>query len=51
MTIQLDHRRNELVALDLVATVGAFAFAVPTAVAGLFGMNLNSYVGDRTCQW
>eukprot|EP00891_Asterochloris_glomerata_P003934 jgi/Astpho2/3934/fgenesh1_pg.00063_%23_10_t len=38
--IDLDHRRNELVAFDLVMTMVTVAFALVSAMSGLMGMNL-----------
>ncbi|DBA74097.1 TPA: hypothetical protein ACH3X1_010905 [Trebouxia sp. C0004] len=38
--IDLDHRRNELVAFDLVLTMVTLSFTLVGALAGLMGMNL-----------
>lgn len=46
MNIELDHRRNELVALQLVAMVVALGLALIAAVAGIFGMNLANRAED-----
>ncbi|CAL5219734.1 g1631 [Coccomyxa viridis] len=39
MALELDHRRNELVALDLILTAVATAFAFVSMVGGIYGMN------------
>ncbi|BDA42583.1 magnesium transporter MRS2-B [Coccomyxa sp. Obi] len=39
LALELDHRRNELVALDLFLTAVATVFAFVSMVGGLFGMN------------
>ncbi|KAK9909360.1 hypothetical protein WJX75_001012 [Coccomyxa subellipsoidea] len=39
LALELDHRRNELVALDLFLTAVATVFAFISMVGGLFGMN------------
>ncbi|KAL4425925.1 hypothetical protein ABPG75_009941 [Micractinium tetrahymenae] len=46
VAIQMDHRRNELVATDLMVTTGTAGFAWVAMIAGLFGMNLNSGVQE-----
>ncbi|KAL4420981.1 hypothetical protein ABPG77_001300 [Micractinium sp. CCAP 211/92] len=46
VAIQMDHRRNELVATDLMVTTGTAGFAWVAMIAGLFGMNLNSGVEE-----
>eukprot|EP00891_Asterochloris_glomerata_P007768 jgi/Astpho2/7768/Aster-06062 len=40
--IELDHRRNELVALDLVVTAVAGSFAFISMIGGVYGMNLKN---------
>lgn len=50
VAIQMDHRRNELVATDLMVTTGTAGFAFVSMIAGLFGMNLNSGV-EETAHW
>ena len=42
VNLQLDQHRNQLIGIDLVLTAFSAAVAVMTAVAGYFGMNLNS---------
>ncbi|PSC73830.1 U4 U6 small nuclear ribonucleo Prp31-like [Micractinium conductrix] len=42
VAIKMDHRRNELVATDLMVSVGTAGFAWVAMIAGLFGMNLVS---------
>ncbi|GAB4823008.1 hypothetical protein N2152v2_010054 [Parachlorella kessleri] len=44
LSIEMDHRRNELVALDLFATCVTGAFAFVSMIGGIFGMNLA--IGD-----
>lgn len=46
LEIELDHRRNELVALDLIvgAVMGAFAFV--SMIGGVFGMNMKNGYED-----
>ncbi|WOH05534.1 hypothetical protein DCAR_0624952 [Daucus carota subsp. sativus] len=39
VNIQLDNQRNELIQLQLILTIAAFAIAVGTLIAGCFGMN------------
>lgn len=46
VSIEMDHRRNELVALQLVATIAALGLAFIAAMAGLFGMNLQNRIED-----
>jgi hypothetical protein len=40
IALDLDHRRNELVALNLVVNCIMLMFALVSAVTGAFGMNL-----------
>mgnify|MGYP001807064916 CR=1 FL=1 len=42
VTIKLDQHRNQLITIDLVLTSLNAALALMTAVAGYFGMNLDS---------
>lgn len=42
IALDLDHRRNELVALNLVVNCIMLMFALVSAVTGAFGMNLNT---------
>ncbi len=42
VNIDLDSRRNQLVALDLLVTSITLMFSLVTAVAGVFGMNLKN---------
>lgn len=44
ISIDLDHRRNELVALNLVVNCVMVVFAVVSAVTGAFGMNFNAWM-------
>lgn len=41
--VSLDHRRNELVATDLMVTTITAGFAWVAMIAGIFGMNLLEY--------
>ncbi|KAK9825912.1 hypothetical protein WJX81_005713 [Elliptochloris bilobata] len=40
LNLELDQRRNELVALDMVMTILTMGFAFVAMIAGIFGMNL-----------
>ncbi|DBB05583.1 TPA: hypothetical protein ACH3X1_012527 [Trebouxia sp. C0004] len=42
INIELDHRRNELVALDLVITAVSTMFAFVAMIGGIFGMNMKN---------
>ncbi len=42
VNLKLDQHRNELIGIDLVLTALSLCVAMMTAVAGYFGMNLNS---------
>jgi magnesium transporter len=42
VNLKLDQHRNQLIAIDLCLTAFTAAIAMMTAVAGYFGMNLNS---------
>ena len=44
----LDHRRNEMVLLNLVVNGVTLMFAVVSAVTGAFGMNLNAWMPQGT---
>ncbi|KAK9826625.1 hypothetical protein WJX74_006505 [Apatococcus lobatus] len=48
INIELDHRRNELVALDLFVTAVMAMFAFVSMIGGIFGMNMkNGYEENR----
>ena len=47
VNLKLDQHRNQLIGIDLVLTAFTTAMAVMTAVAGFFGMNLNSYIQEE----
>lgn len=42
ISLDLDHRRNELVALNLVVNCIMLMFALVSAVTSAFGMNFNT---------
>jgi len=42
VNLKLDQHRNQLIGIDLLLTAFSSALAIMTAVAGYFGMNLNS---------
>lgn len=44
ISLDLDHRRNELVALNLVVNCIMLMFALVSAVTGAFGMNFNTWM-------
>ncbi|KAL6786115.1 MRS4 [Auxenochlorella protothecoides x Auxenochlorella symbiontica] len=46
--IQMDHRRNELVALDLLVSLVTAAFAWVSMIAGFWGMNLYNTVWQES---
>lgn len=46
VNMDLDQRRNELVALNLVVVVLTLGLTIITMVAGVFGMNLRSGIED-----
>lgn len=39
--MQMDHRRNELVATDLFVSIVTAGFAWVAMIAGIYGMNLH----------
>lgn len=47
VNLKLDQHRNQLIGIDLILTSFTAAIAIMTAVAGFFGMNLNSFVQDE----
>lgn len=48
VAIDLDHRRNRIVALDLIVTSIMLATSFVTAIAGVFGMNMvNGWEGSH----
>lgn len=42
VNLKLDQHRNQLIGIDLILTAFTSSVAIMTAVAGFFGMNLNS---------
>lgn len=42
VNIQLDNQRNELIQLQLILTIAAFAIAIDTLIVGAFAMNLQN---------
>ena len=44
VNLKLDQHRNQLIGIDLLLTAFGASVAIMTAVAGYFGMNLNSYI-------
>lgn len=42
VNLKLDQHRNQLIGIDLILTAFTSSVAIMTAVAGYFGMNLNS---------
>jgi len=48
ISIDLDHRRNELVALNLVVNCIMLMFALVSAVTGAFGMNFNAWMSVQS---
>lgn len=47
VNLKLDQHRNQLIGIDLILTSFTCALAIMTAVAGYFGMNLNSYLQEE----
>mmetsp|Transcript_13639 Transcript_13639/g.34420 ORF Transcript_13639/g.34420 Transcript_13639/m.34420 type:complete len:345 (-) Transcript_13639:346-1380(-) len=46
INIELDSRRNELVALEVILTTLTLVFSIISAVGGVFGMNLKSGIEE-----
>eukprot|EP00301_Raphidiophrys_heterophryoidea_P023765 c7520_g1_i1.p1 GENE.c7520_g1_i1~~c7520_g1_i1.p1 ORF type:complete len:156 (+),score=32.38 c7520_g1_i1:35-469(+) len=44
--MQLDIMRNELIRVEMVLTIGTFAAATCSVIAGIFGMNLKSHLEE-----
>ena len=42
INIDLDFRRNELFKVDILLTTGTLSMGLVSAIAGIFGMNLQS---------
>ncbi|KAK9792989.1 hypothetical protein WJX73_010706 [Symbiochloris irregularis] len=52
LNIELDHRRNELVALDLIITAFMAMFAFVSMIGGVFGMNMkNGFEESQVAFW
>lgn len=47
VNIDLDNRRNQIVAIDLVVTSVTLMFTFVTSVSGIFGMNLRNSWEER----
>eukprot|EP00879_Flechtneria_rotunda_P012502 GHRR01013054.1.p1 GENE.GHRR01013054.1~~GHRR01013054.1.p1 ORF type:complete len:112 (+),score=18.59 GHRR01013054.1:114-449(+) len=47
VNLKLDQHRNQLIGIDLILTSLTCSLAMMTAVAGFFGMNLNSGVQEE----
>jgi magnesium transporter len=47
VNLKLDQHRNQLIGIDLILTAFTSSVAMMTAVAGYFGMNLNSGVQEE----
>jgi Mg2+ and Co2+ transporter CorA len=44
---ELDRRRNQLFAIQLIITIVTMAFSAVSCISGIFGMNLKSSVFDK----
>lgn len=49
IAVNLSSRRLEVSRVELLLQVGTFCVAVGALVAGIFGMNLKSYLEEQTC--
>lgn len=49
IAVNLSSRRLEVSRVELLLQVGTFCVAVGALVAGIFGMNLKSYLEERAC--
>lgn len=46
LSVTLDSVRNRMMQVELKLSIGAFSISVGTFIAGIFGMNLRSYMED-----